>query len=147
MRVSKGAAVRRGAVLEQEDALQVPSCSRPSVTGMLSWVWVSALLIWAGMSSGPSSLWAPPAPGRLELGRNADEDPVPRAGRLDQTHRVAKQPARWEARRYADFDISPNRRARHTDYLVNDDNSVMKIANFNGVGGNSLETLARIGYH
>jgi hypothetical protein len=35
---------------------QVPSCSRPSVTGMLSWVWVSALLMWAGMSSGPSSL-------------------------------------------------------------------------------------------
>ena len=48
--------MRRGAVLEQEDALQVPSCSRPSVRGMLSWVWVSALLMWAGMSSGPSSL-------------------------------------------------------------------------------------------
>jgi hypothetical protein len=30
---------------------------RPSVTGMLSWVWVNALLMWAGMSSGPSSLW------------------------------------------------------------------------------------------
>src|SRR5205814_207971 len=28
----------------------------------------------------------------------------------------------WEARRYADFDISPNRRARDTDYPVNDDN-------------------------
>ena len=41
----------------------------------------------------------------------------------------------WEARRYADFDISPNRRARDTDYPVNDDNSPMKIANFNGVGG------------
>ena len=44
----------------------------------------------------------------------------------------------WEARRYADFDISPNRRARDTDYPVNDDASVMKIANFNGVGGGTI---------
>ncbi len=36
---------------------QTPSCIRPSVTGMVSWVWVSALLMCAGMSSGPSSLW------------------------------------------------------------------------------------------
>jgi len=33
------------------------AANRPSVTGMLSWVWVNALLMWAGMSSGPSSLW------------------------------------------------------------------------------------------
>ena len=33
----------------------------------------------------------------------------------------------WEARRYTDFDISPNRRARDTDYPINDDNSPMKI--------------------
>ena len=44
----------------------------------------------------------------------------------------------WEARRYSDFDISPNRRARDTDYPVNDDNSVMKVANFNGVGGGTI---------
>ncbi|HVZ06495.1 GMC family oxidoreductase [Rhodopila sp.] len=44
----------------------------------------------------------------------------------------------WEARRWADFDISPNRRGRDTDYPVNDDNSLMKIANFNGVGGGTL---------
>jgi len=44
----------------------------------------------------------------------------------------------WEARRYADFDISPNRRGRDTDYPVNDDNSIMKIANFNGVGGGTI---------
>ena len=44
----------------------------------------------------------------------------------------------WEARRYTDFDISPNRRGRDTDYPVNDDNSPMKIANFNGVGGGTL---------
>src|SRR5580693_5807250 len=29
----------------------------------------------------------------------------------------------WEARRYTDFDISPNRRTRDTDYPINDDNS------------------------
>jgi choline dehydrogenase-like flavoprotein len=44
----------------------------------------------------------------------------------------------WEARRYADFDIHPNRRARDTDYPVNDDNSIMKVANFNGVGGGTI---------
>ena len=44
----------------------------------------------------------------------------------------------WEARRYADFDISPNRRARDTDYPINDANSPMKIANFNGVGGGTI---------
>ena len=44
----------------------------------------------------------------------------------------------WEARRYTDFDISPNRRGRDTDYPVNDDNSMMKVANFNGVGGGTV---------
>lgn len=44
----------------------------------------------------------------------------------------------WEARRFADFDISPNRRGRDTDYPVNDDNSPMKVANFNGVGGGTV---------
>lgn len=44
----------------------------------------------------------------------------------------------WEARRFADFDVSPNRRGRDTDYPVNDDNSPMKVANFNGVGGGTV---------
>ncbi len=44
----------------------------------------------------------------------------------------------WEARRYGDFDISPNRRMRDADYPVNDDNSIMKVANFNGVGGSTI---------
>jgi choline dehydrogenase-like flavoprotein len=44
----------------------------------------------------------------------------------------------WEARRYGDFDISPNRRARVTDYPVNDATSPMKVANFNGVGGGTI---------
>jgi len=44
----------------------------------------------------------------------------------------------WEARRYTDFAITPNRRGRETDYPVNDDASVMKVANFNGVGGGTV---------
>ncbi len=44
----------------------------------------------------------------------------------------------WEARRWADFDISPNRRARETDYPIDDSQSAMKIANFNGVGGGTV---------
>ncbi len=44
----------------------------------------------------------------------------------------------WEARRYSDFAISPNRRGRDTDYPVNDDDSIMKVANFNGVGGGTI---------
>ena len=44
----------------------------------------------------------------------------------------------WEARRYSDFAIFPNRRARDTDYPINDDASPMKIACFNGVGGGTV---------
>ena len=44
----------------------------------------------------------------------------------------------WEARRHTDFAISPNQRGRDTDYPVNDDNSIMKVANFNGVGGGTV---------
>ncbi|MBS0243822.1 MAG: GMC family oxidoreductase, partial [Proteobacteria bacterium] len=44
----------------------------------------------------------------------------------------------WEARRLGDFEIFPNRRGRDTDYPINDDNSPMKLANFNGVGGGTL---------
>jgi choline dehydrogenase-like flavoprotein len=44
----------------------------------------------------------------------------------------------WEARRYGDFAIFPNDRGRDTDYPINDDNSIIKIANFNGVGGGTI---------
>jgi choline dehydrogenase-like flavoprotein len=44
----------------------------------------------------------------------------------------------WEIRRYTDFNISPNLRGRDTDYPVNDDNSIMKVANFNAVGGGTI---------
>ena len=44
----------------------------------------------------------------------------------------------WEARFYSDFSPSPNRRARPTDYPINDDNSPIKVVNFNGVGGGTI---------
>ena len=44
----------------------------------------------------------------------------------------------WEARLYSDFATSPNRRARKTDYPINDDNSPIKVVNFNGVGGSTI---------
>jgi choline dehydrogenase-like flavoprotein len=44
----------------------------------------------------------------------------------------------WEARQFNDFNSSPNRRARDTDYPINDDNSPIKVVNFNGVGGSTV---------
>ena len=44
----------------------------------------------------------------------------------------------WEARTMEDFAISPNRRGLAADYPVNDDDSPIKIANFNGVGGGTI---------
>ena len=44
----------------------------------------------------------------------------------------------WEARQMGDFAISPNRRARDTDYPINEDNSPILVGNFNGVGGGTV---------
>ncbi|AKI03405.1 choline dehydrogenase-like flavoprotein (plasmid) [Hoeflea sp. IMCC20628] len=44
----------------------------------------------------------------------------------------------WEARTLEDYAISPNRRGLAADYPVNDDDSPIKIANFNGVGGGTV---------
>jgi choline dehydrogenase-like flavoprotein len=44
----------------------------------------------------------------------------------------------WEARQLGDFNYNPNRRARAEDYPINEDNSPIKIANFNGVGGGTI---------
>jgi choline dehydrogenase-like flavoprotein len=44
----------------------------------------------------------------------------------------------WEARAYGDFATSPNIRARPEDYPINDDNSPIKVVNFNGVGGSTV---------
>jgi len=44
----------------------------------------------------------------------------------------------WEARGWDAFSISPNRRSRRTDYPINDSNSPIAVANFNGVGGGTI---------
>jgi choline dehydrogenase-like flavoprotein len=44
----------------------------------------------------------------------------------------------WDARLFDDFSTSPNRRGRPTDYPINDDNSPIKVVNFNGVGGSTI---------
>jgi choline dehydrogenase-like flavoprotein len=44
----------------------------------------------------------------------------------------------WEARAFGDYSPSPNIRARPEDYPINDDNSPIKVVNFNGVGGGTM---------
>lgn len=44
----------------------------------------------------------------------------------------------WETRAQSDFSINPNRRQQPGDYPVNDSDSPIKIANFNGVGGGTV---------
>lgn len=44
----------------------------------------------------------------------------------------------WEARSHNDYSISPNKRQQVGDYPINEDNSPIKVANFNGVGGGTV---------
>jgi choline dehydrogenase-like flavoprotein len=44
----------------------------------------------------------------------------------------------WEAQSMDDYAISPNRRDLPEDYPINDDDSPIKIANYNGVGGGTV---------
>lgn len=44
----------------------------------------------------------------------------------------------WETRAMGEFSISPNTRKRVTDYPINEDDSPIKVANFNGVGGSTI---------
>ncbi|MBP6852550.1 MAG: GMC family oxidoreductase [Rhodoferax sp.] len=44
----------------------------------------------------------------------------------------------WEARQFTDAHVSPNVRRNVADYPVNDTDSPIKIANFNGVGGGTV---------
>jgi len=44
----------------------------------------------------------------------------------------------WESRQTEDYAINPNRRASPADYPINEDDSPIKIANFNGVGGGTI---------
>jgi choline dehydrogenase-like flavoprotein len=44
----------------------------------------------------------------------------------------------YEARLFSDYAISPNVRRRPSDYPINDDNSPIKVVNFNAVGGSTV---------
>ena len=44
----------------------------------------------------------------------------------------------YEARHQNEWHHSPNRRGLVTDYPINEDNSAIKVANFNGVGGGTI---------
>ena len=44
----------------------------------------------------------------------------------------------WEARFWGDYSPSPNIRGRREDYPINDDNSPIKVVNFNAVGGSTV---------
>ena len=44
----------------------------------------------------------------------------------------------WEERQYGDFSISPNRRCLATDYPIQEDDSPIKVANYNAVGGGTI---------
>ena len=44
----------------------------------------------------------------------------------------------WEMERFGAFGLSPNGRGRREDYPVNDDDSPIKVSNFNAVGGSTI---------
>jgi choline dehydrogenase-like flavoprotein len=44
----------------------------------------------------------------------------------------------WELQSLGEFGLSPNGRGRREDYPVNDDDSPIKISNFNAVGGSTI---------
>ena len=44
----------------------------------------------------------------------------------------------WEARKTGDFHLSPNVRKAGADYPINDDESPIKVVNYNGVGGGTV---------
>ena len=44
----------------------------------------------------------------------------------------------WETRQMREFGISPNSRANFADYPVNEDETPIKVANYNGVGGGTI---------
>jgi choline dehydrogenase-like flavoprotein len=44
----------------------------------------------------------------------------------------------WEAKFYGEWSSSPNIRGRPEDYPINDDNSPIKVVNYNAVGGSTV---------
>ncbi|MEJ2089354.1 MAG: GMC family oxidoreductase [Gammaproteobacteria bacterium] len=44
----------------------------------------------------------------------------------------------WESQAYGPYNIDPNVRGLETDYPINNDESAVKVVNFNGVGGSTI---------
>lgn len=44
----------------------------------------------------------------------------------------------WETHQFSDYSVSPNTRGHPADYPVNETDSPIKVANFNGVGGGTV---------
>ena len=75
----------------------------------------------------------------VESRRHEDAHPLPRARRLDEpARRTPARAATGRRARFGDYSPSPNIRARPEDYPINDDNSPIKVVNFNGVGGGTV---------
>ena len=53
----------------------------------------------------------------------------------------------YEARVFSDYATSPNIRQRPSDYPINDDNSPIKVVNFNAVGGSTVMYTAHSPTH
>lgn len=90
---------------------------------------VDVLIIGAGASGGAIAWSLADTKMRivcLEQGEWMNPSDYPSAGRD------------WEARASGDFNISPNHRQNTSDYPINEDNSPIKVANFNGVGGGTV---------
>jgi choline dehydrogenase-like flavoprotein len=66
----------------------------------------------------------------LEQGDRMNTDRYPSAG-MD-----------WDARAHGDFAVSPNQRKRSEDYPVNDEDSPIRAAMFNAVGGSTITYAA-----
>jgi choline dehydrogenase-like flavoprotein len=56
-------------------------------------------------------------------------------GRTDEYPSAGRD---WESRQFTDFSFSPNVRRARADYPINEDDSAIKVANFNGVGGGTV---------
>ncbi len=50
----------------------------------------------------------------------------------------SKENFNWEYLRYTKYDVNPNLRKFKSDYPINDNDSPISIANFNGVGGSTV---------
>src|SRR3974390_3572014 len=90
---------------------------------------VDVLIIGAG-ASGAAVAWSPPETKMhivgLDQGGWTKSTDYPSNGRD------------WEARAFGDYSPSPNIRGRKEDYPINEDNSPIKVVNFNGVGGSTI---------